>query len=208
MGKRNRTGGYTGRFQPGGEMKFVDEDHTISMTSAPVAASTVLTGELAVIPQGNTQSTRVGRKCVLKSLQIRGYINYKPGTTDQAGDLAYIWLVQDTQTNGAHGSATDIFESGNPTRVMRNMANSSRFRILKRWVYRFQMTSTNIAGTEHVDSYQVFDDYLKLNIPMEYDGTSGVIAQQRTNSLFFVVGSLIGSDAQLQFSTRLRFADP
>jgi len=66
----DRTGGYYGRFAGrGAELKFFDTATSFSIDTSPEVPAT---GQLVLIPQGVTESTRVGRKCVIRSIQDDG----------------------------------------------------------------------------------------------------------------------------------------
>lgn len=107
------------------EVKFFDTQLDFAFdTTLEVPA----TGQLALIPQGDTQSTRDGRLARITSLQIRGFA-YGPSTGGLT-PLCYFWIVQDTQANGAAAAASDVFTTTFASTAMINLNNSGRFRIL------------------------------------------------------------------------------
>jgi len=73
----DRTGGSYGRYAGrGAELKFFDTSLSFLFdTTGEVPA----TGQLVLIPQGVTESTRVGRKCVIKSVHLKGITQGVPG---------------------------------------------------------------------------------------------------------------------------------
>jgi len=215
MSKRTRTGGYINGFPGDSDRKFKD----VSMPAAAVAATPTVHGQgYTVITQGAGNSQRVGRRCCVKTIQVRSTITFAPGTDAHAGALVHFWMVQDTQSNGAVAAFGDIFSrydggaiaAGDAGRVMRNLEYVERFKILKHWVFRFQPTATNIAGTEHNTTYQAFEDFLNVNIPLDYSGATGAIGELRKNNIVLyggVVGLGATSNVTTQGTIRLRYAD-
>lgn len=202
-----RTGGYYGRFNQRGrratanELKFFDT--TLSWLF-DATGEVPATGQLNLIPQGVTESTRVGRKCVIKSIHIK-LICY--GTA--AADVLYLYLVQDKQANGAAAAATDVLTSATFPAAMTNLENSDRFIILKKFTIDMVPQSgvpatlgTNIGHIEY---------YKKVSIPIEFDSSAatGAIGTIRSNNLFLLAGtSTLTDDAYTASGVcRLRFAD-
>ncbi len=68
---RDRVGGYYGRYANGGELKF----HDVDLVDAVVAAGFNVTETINIIAQGVTESTRVGRKCTIKSINWHWRVN-------------------------------------------------------------------------------------------------------------------------------------
>jgi len=86
----DRTGGYYGRFAGrGAELKFFDTATSFSIDTSPEVPAT---GQLVLIPQGVTESTRVGRKCVIRSIQGRWDLRFNPGAgAKQIRPMRSIW---------------------------------------------------------------------------------------------------------------------
>lgn len=191
----------------GKELKF----HDVAVTNGPIDSTLELApaiGQLCTVVQGITQSQRIGRKITIKSIQIRGFLRFNPGTADHASDLVHVWLVVDKQTNGAALTGANVFTGTTASVAMRNMEYVSRFTVLKHWVWRFQPTGTNIAGTEHNDIVQLWEDYLKVNIPIEYSSTTGDVAEIRHNNICLMWGSTETDDkVEMTCRFRLRYAD-
>lgn len=200
-----RTGGYYGRFAGrDAELKFFDTALAFNLdTTGEVPA----TGQLVLIPQGVTESTRVGRKCVIKSIQIRANLTFQPGAAATAATNGYIYLVQDTQTNGAAAGVTDVLTSNNLAVAMRNLANSERFKIYKLFAWSF--VSTAGVTTAYNDVRKQWTYYKKCNIPLEFSSTTGAITELRSNNLFLLAGTDGGADDTVIVggTCRVRFSD-
>lgn len=203
-GYTRRTGFY-GRFPPSGnELKFFDT----TVGSLFDATGEVLSGgQLCLIPQGVTESTRVGRKCVIKSIQARGVISFLPAAGTTGTDTVSLFLVLDKQANGAAAAFTDIFVGTNAVRALRNMANSSRFMIIKRW--DIPMNSTAGVSGAYSNNKKIFRYYKRCNIPIEYSSTTGAITEIRSNNIFLAGGSDTDLDdvTGIAANFRVRFSD-
>jgi len=162
---------------------------------------------LCLIPQGVTESTRVGRKCTLKSIQLRLTLIYVPAADTVGADTVTLYLIQDQQANGAVPAFTEMFTSTNMIVAVNNLANSERFRTLGRWCFRFQ-AGAGIQGAFGRD-VQTLEWFKKLNMPLEFSGATGAITELKSNNMYLVAGTGGGSDdlVSIQGTVRLRFSD-
>lgn len=200
-----RTGGFYGRFAPSGnENKFFD---TALSFNFDATGEVPATGQLNLIPQGVTESTRVGRLCVLKSIQIRGNTAFVPGAAATASGVTYLYLVLDTQCNGAAAAIGDVLTSDNMVSALVNLNNSMRFRILKRFV--LQHVACAGVTTAYNNVNQTIDYFKKLDIPLDFSSTTGALTELRSNNLFLLAGSSASIDDAVAFlgTCRVRFAD-
>lgn len=195
---------FTGR--TGDEMKFFDTSNSFSIDAT---AEVPATGQLNLIPQGNTESQRIGRRCQLRSIQIRWEARYTPGASTTGIVQCYIYLIQDTQANGAAAAYTDVFQNVNIGYALRNMSNSDRFRILKKWILTFNATAG--VQTAFASSIKAINYYRKLQIPLEFQTatTDGSISTIKTNNLFLIAGSSSLEDdiVTVNGTTRVRYTD-
>jgi len=200
----NRTGGYYGRFAGrGAEMKFFD---TATSFTIDATGEVPATGQLNLIPQGVTESTRVGRKCVLKSIQGRWDILYVPSSGATAVTTYAIYLVLDKQANGAAAAMTDVFTSTAATQALHNLSNSQRFVVLKKWVRK--MVSPAGVTTAYNNVIDHIDWYKRCNIPLEFSSTTGAITELRSNNVFLMAGANNTDDAiTVSGNVRVRFSD-
>lgn len=173
------------------ELKFFDT--TMSWNFDFTMEIPATGGQLALIPQGDTQSTRDGRQCTIKSLQIRGEIT---GTANADADQPglYFWIIQDKQANQAAAGVATVFSSTDAGSCFRNLSNKKRFKILhvekcfpnKRGYVVPVVAGVNPTTTKSL-SWNV-EIFKKLNIPMEYSSTAGAIGEITTNNIFIIAG--------------------
>lgn len=178
-------------------------------TFAQYAANT--TGAIAclnLVPQGATQTTRVGKKIMLKSLQCHGLM--QADSTNALTQASYV-IVYDRRPSGALPAITDIFDTVSPNSFL-NDANSGRFKILKREDFTVIGNSTTGAATDKT-AYAV-DWYYKF--PPKYAQTSykaagtGAIDDIDEGAIYLVtLGSSVAGTADALFGAgfRLRFYD-
>lgn len=199
-GNYARYGGNANRLGLVPERKFFD---TALAFSFDVTGEVPATGQLALIPQGDTESTRDGRLAVLKSIQIRGTLVCVPGVSGANG-VAFLYVVLDTQANGAAAAVTDVFTSNVMSTNLINLNNSGRFRILAKKVWTFQATA-GVSGAFPSQSKQM-EWYKKCEIPMDWSSTTGAITEIRSNNVFLLAGSQnLDDDISFTGNCRIRF---
>jgi len=202
-----RTSGFYGRFPPSGsENKFFD---TAVGFNYDTVGEVPATGQLCLIPQGVTESTRVGRKCVIKSIQIRGRnITAYAATANPVGST-HLFLILDKQCNGAAAAAADVFTGTGFDIVMRNLSNNERFQVLKKWEYTYGGKGGVAAAV--LNECKLIKYFKKCDIPLEFSSTTGAITELKSNNLFFMAGATGagGLDDLIAFegTVRLRFSD-
>ncbi len=199
----------------GAELKFhdIDWDEAAADFSAGVISNT---SSLVLIGQGVTESTRIGRKAVIKSIGWRGQLNLIAfaGTTIQAPTTVRLLLVQDKQCNGAApdvSGTNGLLQSAN-FQSFNDLTNKGRFKVLSDQTIAMNAQAgagdgtTNDSGAVH-ENFTVFK---KCNIPIEYSGTASpsVIGELRTNNIFgILIASSSGSNVTLDSKFRFRFQD-
>lgn len=207
-----RVGGYYGRYAPTlrgrmahslGELKFFD---TIRAQQSSATAGVIHNSSLVLIPQGVTESTRVGRKCTLKKLSLKGQISMGSITTigDTENQVRFI-IYLDKQCNGATAAVTDILESAS-VNSFRNLANSGRFQVLKDFKHVL-MPRSCFAGAS-VPTVVKISCNLNLNLPIEYSSTTGALTEIRSNNIgiLSVCDSALGLPS-VAYTVRARFGD-
>jgi len=188
------------------ELKYFDTAVNFSFdTTGEIPA----TGQLALIPQGDTATTRDGRQATIKSIQIRGDLNFVPAANAVAAGSTHLYLVQDRQCNGALAGIDDVFRNvGTPISMrFRNLANSQRFRILKRCEYVLK-NSYEVTGVAFGGLYARDSGFINLNVPFEFSGSTGSISEIKTNNLFMLISTDSTTDlVSYELTSRLKFTD-
>ncbi len=188
-------------------MKF----HDVGLDDAVVASGGVITATVNIIAQGNTESTRNGRKCTIKAIQWRYRIGL-PEILNQANpantDTLRVIMYLDKQCNGATAATLDLLETAD-FQSFRNLANTQRFDFLHDKVY--SLNYTNMAADAAVQfsnsaTKRSIQFYKKCNIPLEFNSNAGAIGEIRSNNIGVL---LVGSDGTCSFESkiRLRFSD-
>jgi len=123
-----------------------------------------------------------------------------------------MWLLLDTQCNGAAAAASGdagVFTSNATSTTMVNLANSGRFRILKKWEWNFNPPAGATTGFNTVN--RSFSFFKKCDIPLEFDASAdtGALTTIRSNNLFLVAGATAAIDdlVSVAGTCRLRFSD-
>lgn len=186
------------------EKKFFDTALSFTFDSTGEVPAT---GQLTLIPQGDTESTRDGRKAEIESVQIRAQLIFTPGAgaSAAAADETHLYLIQDTQCNGAAAAATDVFTGTNFATAMLNLNNSGRFRILKHWCHTWNVGAGVTTAYANVSKQLEF--YKRVKIPVDWSSTTGAITEIRSNNIFLMAGSGLGTDDTISLTgnARLRF---
>lgn len=203
-----RTSGYYGRFSGprGAEDKFFDGTRAqVTVT----AAGLISNDSLNLIPQGVTESTRVGRKCTLKSLMLRGNCLLAT-TTIQANtdDTVRLIIYHDKQANGATAAIGDILDGTPVWNGFNNLANSQRFRILHSEFIEMNTLAGGgpTADDQYADTSKFFSCYKKLNMPLEFSSTTGAITEIRSNNIGVMLIGRAGLSS-IEYRWRLRYSD-
>jgi len=183
------------------ELKYFDTELAFSFDNTLEVPAT---GQLCLIPQGDTESTRDGRLAVIKSIQISAFATCSPAASANMANYACLWLVLDTQANGAAAAATDVMTSTTTALAMINLNNSMRFKILKKW--RIPFNGTAGATTAYCSQVRTIDYFQRCNIPIDWSSTTGAITEIRSNNIFLLAGSAAQDDlVSLTGICRLRF---
>lgn len=188
--KRNiRTAGYLGL-----EHKFFDTEFSAANIGAGMTNALKETDAFGLFcpQQGSGESGRDGRKCVIKSIDINGLITVSAASFSLPALGRYIlkiWVVLDTQTNGAQLAPTDVFTDDNIL-SHKNLEHGNRFKIL------FARTIDTGVCTIHSDALTNFKGcggrvpfkmFKRVNIPVFFDASTGAVTDITTNSIHLLV---------------------
>lgn len=203
-GGGRRSGGYRGRSgTKGPERKFVDTNYSQTQTTD----STLIL--LSTIPQGITESQRLGREAAITTIQ---FTNRAVATTlatdvDQMWVRRKLWVVQDMQPNGAAMATTD-FLSTDHIDSYRNLDNLARFKVLFHRSDNFvPLAAGNGTNTDSAQVAIFFKANIKCCIKMEFGdaNANGAIDTMERNSVYLLTMIDEGASARnLFFQGRLR----
>lgn len=205
-----RVGGFYGRYSGvHGELKF----HDVDVNDATISAGgTILNaGTINIIPQGVTESQRIGRKCTIKSIGWRWRLSLlaqDAGATPVSADTVRVIMYLDKQCNGATAAASDLIESDD-FQSFNNLSNSQRFVTLMDRTVTLNVPNMASDAAGVVSSSNYFVDgtfFKKCDIPIEFNSTTGAIAEIRSNNLGILVIGFTGNTV-LNSKIRLRFSD-
>jgi len=206
------------------EKKFLDtakSDTGIAsvpaLTGGEYDPSTGCTGCLSCPAQNDTEQGRDGKRIVIDSLILKGYVR-TGGETGQAPFAspvkAFVAVILDTQTNANQLNSEDVFKNllGTANGVVcptKNLLFGKRFRILKSQV--FDLTPIGIAAAGASIAFngvrRDFDWYIpfKGGLPVELNsGTTADVANVIDNSLH-VVAFATDADSAIAYNARIRF---
>jgi hypothetical protein len=200
-----------------GETKYIDgyldnvAVHELSITADDNWADTELNprqqtavyGCMPIPRQGTNYGDRDGRKIYLKTLRIKGYINW-PGLSASAvvnnATAVRIIVVKDTKTNGTACDAENVIGAGlgsdgqatlsgdgGAINFLSNPDGWSRYKILYDKIFRPPVNSASAAVTQsnqNAIGMQVpIKIKLKINCWQNYSDTTGAVGSVIDNSI-------------------------
>lgn len=203
----------------GYELKLLDS----TQTQVPIAiAGDTMFDTLLTIPAGTSPEERIGRKVTLKQMYIRGFIDmdndievastYSPNFAE----YVRVAVVQDTQPNGAAATYDTVWEPTTTAEqgcnAFRSINNSKRFKILYSKLLR---VTSIICNSSTADSFTriggrtaVKINLPKLNIPLIYSSTLGVVGERTENNvLVFMATTNNDVDCGFNGIARIRYTD-
>ncbi len=122
-------------------------------------------------------------------------------------DVVRIILYLDKQANGATATTAQILESDD-YQSFNNLANKSRFRTLMDRTYAMEATAGAGDGTTNDLTGNIIQDsfFKKINVPIEFDSTTGAITEIKSNNIGVMTLSKAGICTFLS-KMRVRFSD-
>lgn len=196
--KRPRINGPVSVARRIGESKFVDisSAQTLRFGQADFNAGVLLNG----LANGNTASTRVGRKIHMTSLLIRGHVYLS--STSTGGGPVRILVVYDKQANAAAPSITDVLLDDNVDSP-NNLSNRERFvTILDKFVDPI---------SKEGEFARAFVLYKKIRLDTLFnENSSGNITDITSGSLYLFIsqsGNIATANGGIDFHTRVRYTD-
>jgi len=169
------------------------------------ACSFDTTGTLALLnglDRGDDDGSRIGRKCTMKSLELRGVAK---ATVDTGlAQAIRVIVFYDSQTNAAAPGITDVVNTADAV-TLRNMNGSSRFKIL---VDSYDVLN-DAAGDDRRPAF--FHEYRKFSLPMQFNnGDAGTVADIVCGSVYLITLGELAAGATAgagTIRTRIRYVD-
>ncbi len=189
------------------EKKFVD----LAVNSGPATTGSVIL--MSLIPQGDGESQRVGRKAIITDYLFHGHWELTAAQATTTSNRVRIAIVQDTQTNGVAMTAALCWNTAGTADInaFRDLSLIGRFKVL---YDKSHVLNAGISGNgttsqtgEHHREVRI---NLKCCIPIEYDASAstGAIGTQQVNSLHLVMWEENATPATLlQGTSRIRYVD-
>lgn len=203
-GYYRKVGNYRQTYRDPDELKFID---TTSDNDIPS------TGEIGhqcnLIAQGTGESQRIGIKCKVHSIGMRGFV-YNGNTIWDTGIVRAV-LIMDTEANGTAATWTDIFRTTDVNSFV-NLKNPTRFKIIKQWWFDIQsgnaVYNTTASTTDHPGQEFHFDYYRKFDepVPLHFSSTTGAITEIKSNNFFVCYNSTKNNKFGIVVNTRVRFS--
>ncbi len=194
--KRKRTSG--GKLRSGKaseELKYYDLAEAFALTTT-LASGTTAPKTLNSVPQGTTQSQRIGNRIRVKSVMCHGYFTAvghdgTVGVHDEFDNVARVIVLVDHQSNGALAAAGDILAQSTAINSFRELDQSHRFTILYDHKVAIEVP-THFEGTDGlttgVDKKYTFDFYKSgLDLLCQFDAATESVVSQVNNSILFMV---------------------
>lgn len=193
------------------ELKNWDQAFTIGAsatlvfpTGAGVAAGAA-GAPIIGLAQGFTQNTRIGRKIVLKTVQVRGNVNFNPAAGAVGSDYADLYLVRDNQCNKALPLPADMWQDATVTKPLRNLDYGNRFSIVKHERFTFEAAAGVSGAYDPVN--RPLEWFVKCNDIIELNAAAGAFGEFNTVNYYLMMGSASGLVSINAGNTRIRFTD-
>lgn len=171
------------------EKKYFDALYSNAIGTDMAAAIAV--NDLCIIAQGNTVSSRVGKKIQVTSVQVKAW-SYSAIATASAASVTTYSLVWDREPDKAAlvPTVADVYQTTNPGMSLTNRDNAPRFKILRQFVHKSPMhTSGSGASDENIFMIDEYIDLRKKNLEIIWTkaDTAGSTANKVKGNLLWVI---------------------
>lgn len=213
-----RTAGFLGIEHKFYDTFLVDGSVASSLNATGGMVDPSATSLISTVPQGDTASSRDGKRIVIESIQVTGNVSSVAHSgLSVLDDTPEIWiaLVMDTQTNAATMTSEAAFSNpggalATSCSPLKNLLSGSRFQTLKIWNFQLPMPSCTANDTAQVlimGQSVPFDFYKKCEIVVDFNGgTTAVVGNVVNNSLHMIAFSSDSSwNVKINYNARIRF---
>ncbi len=198
------------------ENKFFDVEHTGSSVAVTWGTEEPATTNLTAIAQGDGESNRDGRKYIINSIHIKGFVHTAVAESSAApleDVLVRLVLVHDKQTNGAQLTATDVMDGGQTDDInsFRNLQFTKRFNVLWDKTFLIVRNNTNEGAINLFAANATKSNVFKVNkvfkggIAVTMSGTTADIANVVDNSIH-MIGVSTSTTGTVSYQCRVRFS--
>lgn len=187
------------------ERKYIDT--AISVTVGTTPTVTVLNA----LAQGTSDSTRIGGKIAIHSIEAHLVVVSAAGTAQPAtGDLCFTGLILDKDCKGAAPAVTAMYSGNFPPSAVRVAATMKRFKLLRSHTCPTMLMGT-APGTgspanppQGITMLKAFGPPLKV----PYGGNAGTVADINQNGLFFICSTYLQASTCSMYGTiRVWYSD-
>lgn len=181
------------------EQKYINVDMSAGTIDSGTPYNVLMNG----LAQGTNNQSRIGNKITIKQIELNMML--KTGSSSTTCSIK-CQVVYDKQPNGAVFNIGDLLNTVGGVYApwaTRNSINGQRFVVLKSFYVTLNL---NAAG---VPVEKLLRKYIKCNIPTQYGGNAGTIADITTGSLYllFTSDQASTSSPSATGTIRLRFTD-
>jgi len=122
------------------------------------------------VPQGNSSLSRIGKRIIMKALQMRGRINVASATAVNSKVCVLLIYVRSVNSTGSSvlPNPSEILTAANSF-ALTNRNYASKFKILRRWDYVVAGSSAD----PNERSKHVFEEYIVFKKPLVTQWLSG-----------------------------------
>lgn len=143
------------------EMKT--HDKAISFSIANDATTAQAMAVLNEVARNTSAITRIGKKIVMKALQIRGYL--QANTATLLDKVAILLVYVRSNNNDSLLPPFDSVLESQSAIALSKRDNASKFKILRRWDYTIAGNNTG-TGNQTDKSNFVFEEYITFKKPL------------------------------------------
>jgi len=197
-----------------------------SATFVGAAQNPTLPGGAAICmscpTQGDGAQNRDGKKFVVKSAQIKGFLDIPASVAAApvAGNKVFVALVLDTQCNTVAAVPSDIFSNLSADARMgvlptRNLLFGKRFRILKSELFDLSLNTLAWRSAAGADTWGrqgrsvCFEWYVPLNLQVNCNAGTGstfdVISDNSLNVVAIAASAAADNVVTITYNARIRF---
>jgi len=176
-------------------------------------ALTLLNG----IQQGTTNSSMIGKKCILKLLNFTYQVITPPLVSASLGTYKNIpvrvMFVYDKSNNGTTPAVTDIL-AAHSVNSLRNLDNTDRFVMLYDQIHETGINTAVTGSTTYTvcggNLSTVVRKTIKMNLPLDGPSTVGGVAGINSGAIFYIAiqdNAAVSSGSYISGTGRIRFTD-